>query len=130
MSIIKKDKIIKNKDLIGFVGGPWTILVYMLNKMSPKRNLKKILSDKPLVIDLIKYVNYFIELHINKQIKSGANVIQIFDSWAGLVKEKDLNEFIYEPTKKLVKSIQSTNTPCICFPRNIKNYYDYTLVKS
>ena len=41
MSIIKKDKIIKNKDLIGFVGGPWTILVYMLNKMSPKRNLKK-----------------------------------------------------------------------------------------
>ena len=128
MSIIKKDKIIKNKDLIGFVGGPWTILVYMLNKTSPKRSLKKILSDKPLIIDLIKYLNHFIELHIYKQIKSGANVIQIFDSWAGLVKEKNLQDFIYEPTKKLVKFTRSMNTPCICFPRNIKNYYDYTQI--
>ena len=34
----KKDKLLKNKDLIGFVGGPWTILVYMLNKKSPKKN--------------------------------------------------------------------------------------------
>ena len=33
---VKKDKILINKDLIGFVGGPWTILVYMLNKSSPK----------------------------------------------------------------------------------------------
>ena len=36
ISKVKKDKILKNKDLIGFVGGPWTILVYMLNKSSPK----------------------------------------------------------------------------------------------
>ena len=34
---VKKDKILKNKDLIGFVGGPWTTLVYMLNKSSPKK---------------------------------------------------------------------------------------------
>ena len=128
MSLIKKDKVIKNKDLIGFVGGPWTIIVYMLNKVSPKRSLKKKLSDKPLIIDLIKYVNNFIELHIKKQIKSGANVIQIFDSLAGLVKEKNLQDFIYEPTKKLVKFTKSMNTPCICFPRNIKNYYDYTQI--
>ena len=40
ISKVKKDKILKNKDLIGFVGGPWTILVYMLNKSSPKRNLE------------------------------------------------------------------------------------------
>tara|TARA_B100001121_G_scaffold265804_1_gene248035 strand:- start:466 stop:1479 length:1014 start_codon:yes stop_codon:yes gene_type:complete len=127
-NLLKKDKILKNKDLIGFAGAPWTVLVYMLNKTSPKRNLKKNLSDKPLIIDMINHINYFIELHVNEQIKNGASIIQIFDSWAGLVKEKDLNEFIYEPTKKLVKSIQSTNTPCICFPRNIKNYYDYTTI--
>ncbi len=128
IAMIKKDKIVKKKDLIGFVGGPWTILVYMLNKKSPKRSLKKILSDKPLIIDMIKHVNYFIELHIDKQIKSGASVIQIFDSWAGLVKDKNLQDFIYDPTKKIVKFTKSKNVPCICFPRNIKNYDDYTQV--
>ena len=128
MNMIKKDKMIKKKELVGFVGGPWTILVYMLNRISPKRNLKKIFSDKPLIIDMIEYLNCFIELHIDKQIKSGADVIQVFDSWAGLVKEKNIEDFIYNPTKRLVKFTKSMNTPCICFPRNIKNYYDYTQV--
>tara|TARA_Y100001958_G_scaffold159997_1_gene165030 strand:- start:2513 stop:3532 length:1020 start_codon:yes stop_codon:yes gene_type:complete len=128
MNMIKKDKMIKKKDLVGFVGGTWTILVYMLNRISPKRNLKKIFSDKPLIMDMIEYINCFIELHIKKQIKSGADVIQIFDSWAGLVKEKNIQDFIYNPTKRLVKFTKSMNTPCICFPRNIKNYYDYTQI--
>ena len=59
---VKKDKILKNKDLIGFVGGPWTILVYMLNKSSPKRNLKKFLSDKSLIKDMLKYINKYLIL--------------------------------------------------------------------
>ena len=46
---VKKDKILINKDLIGFVGGPWTILVYMLNKSSPKEKLEKVFSDKMLI---------------------------------------------------------------------------------
>ena len=128
MGMIKKDKTIKKKDLIGFVGGPWTILLYMLNKSSPKKNLRKVLSDRSLIIDMIRYVNHFIQLHIYKQIKSGANIIQIFDSWAGLVKEKNLQDFVYEPTKKLVKLTRSLNIPCICFPRNIKNYPEYTQI--
>ncbi len=125
IKLVKKNKIIKGKDLIGFIGGPWTTLVYMLNQNSPKRKLKKILSDKNLVIDMMKYVNNFLELHIKNQIKSGASIIQIFDSWAGLVKEKNLEDFIYSPTKRLVKFTQSLKTPCICFPRNIKNYDEY-----
>ena len=128
--LVKKDKIIKRKDLIGFIGGPWTILVYMLNKNSPKKKLRKILSDKSLVMDIMKYINKFLELHIKNQIKNGVDIIQIFDSWSGLVKEKDLEDLIYNPTKKLVRFTQSLNTPCICFPRNIKNYTEYTkLVK-
>tara|TARA_B100001121_G_scaffold141998_1_gene124369 strand:- start:479 stop:1492 length:1014 start_codon:yes stop_codon:yes gene_type:complete len=123
---VKKDQILKNKDLIGFVGGPWTILVYMLNKTSPKRNLQKVFSDKLLVKDMLKYINEYLILHIHNQVKSGANIIQIFDSWAGLVKEKNLDEYIYKPTKKLVKATKSLKTPCICFPRNIKNYLHYT----
>ncbi len=128
INLVRNDKIIDKKDLIGFIGGPWTLVVYMLNKNSPKKKLKKILSDKPLILDMIKYINTFLEQHIKYQIISGADIIQIFDSWAGLVKEKDLEDFIYKPTKKLVKFTKSIKRPCICFPRNIKNYYDYTKV--
>ena len=126
ISKVKKDKILKNKDLIGFVGGPWTILVYMLNKSSPKRNLEKLFSDKLLIKDMLKYINKYLVHHIHNQVKSGANIIQIFDSWAGLVGEKNLDEYIYKPTKKLVNATKSFKVPCICFPRNINNYKDYT----
>ena len=126
INLVNSDKLINKKDLIGFVGGSWTLLIYMLNKSSPKKKLKKILSDKPLVLDMIKVINKFLKLHIENQIKSGVDIIQIFDSWAGLVKEKDLEDYIYNPTKNLVKFTKSIKKPCICFPRNIKNYYDYT----
>ena len=122
---VKDEEILKNKDLIGFVGGPWTILVYMLNRYSPKNKLRKIFSDKLLIKDMLKYINRYISLHIQNQIKSGANIIQIFDSWAGLVEDKNLDEYIYQPTKILTKVIKSFKIPCICFPRNIKNYKDY-----
>ena len=125
---VKKDKILINKDLIGFVGGPWTILVYMLNKSSPKKKLEKVFSDKMLIKDMLEYINKYLISHIDGQIKSGVNIIQIFDSWAGLVNEKNLNEYIYKPTKKLVKFSKSLKTPCICFPRNIKNYKEYTKI--
>ena len=126
ISLVKKDEILTKKDLIGFVGGPWTILVYMLNKNSPKRTLHKALSDKPLIVDSMKYINNFLQLHIKNQIKNGANIIQIFDSWAGLVSDKNLEDYIYKPTRKLVRFTQSLKTPCICFPRNIKNYTEYS----
>ena len=128
INLVRNDSLINKKDLIGFVGGPWTLLIYMLNKNSPKKKLKKILSDKPLILDMIKYINVFLEQHIKYQIKNGVDIIQIFDSWAGLVREKDLEDFIYNPTKKLVKFTKLINKPCICFPRNIKNYYEYTKI--
>ena len=128
INLVRNDSLINKKDLIGFVGGPWTLLIYMLNKNSPKKKLKKILSDKPLVLDMIKHISVFLEQHIKYQVKSGVDIIQIFDSWAGLVKENNLEDFIYSPTKKLVKFTKSINKPCICFPRNIKNYYEYTKI--
>ena len=61
----------------------------------------------------------------SNQIKRGATIIQIFDSWAGLVNKEDLEKFIYKPTISLVKFIKSLNIPVICFPRNVENYKEY-----
>ena len=70
---------------------------------------------------MIKYI----KIHILNQIKSGATIIQIFDSWAGLLNEKDLPNYVYEPTVNLVEYTKSLNIPAICFPKGIKRYKDY-----
>jgi uroporphyrinogen decarboxylase len=123
---VSEDNLIKNKNLIGFVGAPWTLLVYMINKHSPKKELvKNFFKDKFLINRILIILEKFLKLHIDQQIKNGATVIQIFDSWAGLLEEKDLPSYVYVPTLNLVDYIKSLNIPVICFPRGIKNYKNY-----
>jgi uroporphyrinogen decarboxylase len=123
---VSEDYLIKNKNLIGFVGAPWTLLVYMINKHSPKEELiKNFFKDEFLINRILIILEKFLKLHIDQQIKNGATVIQIFDSWAGLLKEKDLPNYVYIPTLNLVDYVKSLNIPVICFPRGIKNYKNY-----
>ena len=131
LKITKTKKELQDKDLIGFVGAPWTILVYMLHKKSPKDgNFKKNLSDKIFVNELLEIIIKFLKIHIDNQIKSGATIIQIFDSWAGLLNEEDLENYVYKPTNNLVNFIKSKKIPSICFPKDIKDYKKYvSLVK-
>ena len=123
---VKNSTITKNKSTIGFVGAPWTLLVYMINQESPKLGLKKnFFENKSLIDKALLIIEKFLKIHIKHQIENGAQIIQIFDSWAGLLNEKDLQNYIYKPTLNLVEYIKSFNIPVICFPRNIKNYKNY-----
>ena len=119
---------LKEKELIGFVGAPWTLLLYMLNKESPKNNFNfnKITKDKSLINILLKKIEEMICLHVDKQIEAGASIIQIFDSWAGLLPKKELLKYCYIPISKIVEHIKSKKIPVICFPKGIrKNYVDF-----
>ncbi len=123
---VSNNNILKNKNTIGFVGAPWTILVYMINQQSPKKQLKKdFFENKNLINNVLLIIEKFLKIHIKNQIDNGANVIQIFDSWAGLLEDEHLPYYIYNPTLNLVQFIQSLNTPVICFPRNIMDYKKY-----
>ena len=123
---VKNSEITKNKSTIGFVGAPWTLLVYMINQESPKLGLKKNFFENENLIDqTLVIIEKFLKIHIKHQIENGAQIIQIFDSWAGLLNEKNLQDYIYKPTLNLVEYVKSFNVPVICFPRNIKNYKDY-----
>ena len=123
---VSTDNLMKNKNTIGFVGAPWTLLVYMINQQSPKKNLKQdFFKDKELIKNILLVLEKFLKIHIKNQIENGANVIQIFDSWAGLLEEKDLPYYIYSPTVSLVNFVKSLKIPVICFPREIKNYKKY-----
>jgi len=123
---VSSDDLMKNKNTIGFVGAPWTLLVYMINQQSPKKQLKKdFFKDDFLINKILLILDKFLKIHIKNQIKNGANVIQIFDSWAGLLEEKDLLNYVYKPTINLVNYVKSLNVPVICFPREVKNYKEY-----
>ena len=123
---VSTNQITKNKSTIGFIGAPWTLLVYMINQQSPKQKLKKdFFKDIFLINRILIILEKFLKVHIKNQIDNGAEVIQIFDSWAGLLDEKDLPNYVYIPTLNLVDYVKSLNTPVICFPRGIKNYKSY-----
>ena len=123
---VKKNILTNNKDVIGFVGAPWTLLVYMINKCSPKKKLiGDFFKDKFLINKILIILEKFLKIHIDQQIKNGATIIQIFDSWAGMLEEKHLSNYIYIPTLNLVNYVKSLNIPVICFPRGIKNYKNF-----
>ena len=129
----KVKKNLKKESLIGFTGAPWTLLLYMLNKNSPKNNFSfnEINKDKYLINRLLKKLEEMICLHIDKQIEAGANIIQIFDSWAGLLPKEELANYCYIPNLKIVEHVKSKKIPVICFPKGIgENYLDFcTTVK-
>jgi uroporphyrinogen decarboxylase len=126
INIVSNDKLTSNKSTIGFVGAPWTLLVYMVNKQSPKLELKKNFYDDNFLLNrILSILEKFLKLHIKNQIDNGAEIIQIFDSWAGLLNIKDIPNYVYIPTLNLVEYVKSLNIPVICFPRGIKDYKEY-----
>jgi len=126
LNLVKNNDLTKNKSTIGFVGAPWTLLVYMINKQSPKIKLKdNFFDDQNLINQILKVLEKFLKIHIKNQIDNGAEIIQIFDSWANLLNEKDLPNYVYNPTLNLVEYIKSLNIPVICFPRGIKKYKEF-----
>ncbi len=126
LNLVRNNNLTENKSTIGFVGAPWTLLVYILNKQSPKIKLKEnFFKDFPMIEQILKIIDKFLKIHIKNQIDNGAEIVQIFDSWAGLLEDKDYDFYIYNPTCSLVEFTKSFNVPVICFPRGIKNYKKY-----
>ena len=128
---ITRKKLNKEKSLISFIGAPWTLLVYMLGAKQNKNEIDfSIINKKKNEISLVleKLINYLC-LHIENQIRAGADVVQIFDSWAGLIPQEDLNSFCYSPNFKIVEFCKKKGIPVICFPRGIKeNYKDFNSI--
>ena len=120
-----REKLDKNKSLIGFVGAPWTLLVYILGVKEGKNNInyKKIKLkefEDNLILDKLQE---YLCCHIENQVDAGADVIQIFDSWAGLISPDDLPNYCYIPNLKIVDFCKEKKIPVICFPKGISNYY-------
>ena len=126
IKLVSSSQLIKNKSTIGFIGAPWTLLVYMLNKKSPKSGLNNnFFKDDISINKILVILEKYLKIHIKNQIDNGAQIIQIFDSWAGLLENKDLPKYVYDPTRNLVDYVKALDVPVICFPRGIKRYKDF-----
>ena len=127
---IKKTKrnLDKSKSLISFIGAPWTLAVYMLGLKEHKNkiNLNKLKEKESDVLIILEVINKYLCIHIENQINAGADTVQIFDSWAGLIPNDKLYDYCYEPNKKIVQFCQKNKIPVICFPKGInKNYVKF-----
>jgi len=124
--IEKTKEKLKNTNLIGFAGAPWTLLVYILNKESPKKNFNsdRIIKNEEKIKKLMSKIESIIYLHLKKQIEAGADTIQIFDSWAGLLPQDKIQNYCFEPTRRIVSRLKKLGKPVICFPRGINKKYE------
>ena len=113
------------KSLISFIGAPWTLLIYMLGVKKNKNeiNYEKINSQKSKIDTILSKLNEYLCLHINNQIEAGADVVQIFDSWAGLLPPNKLMNYCYKPNLKIIEFCKNSKIPAICFPKGIKENY-------
>ena len=124
IEIVRKN-LNKKKSLISFIGAPWTLLVYMLSIKVSKTEINKnmIKSDKFNFNQIIETLIDFLCIHIKNQMESGADVVQIFDSWAGLIPEKNIRDFCFQPNNKIVNFCKTRKIPNICFPKGIGEKY-------
>ena len=86
-----RKKLNKNKSLIGFCGGPWTVACYMINGKGDskfKAAIEKISREKASLVKLLDKLVDLSVTHLYQQYISGCDTLMIFESWAGLVPKK------------------------------------------
>jgi len=118
----------KSKSLISFVGAPWTLAVYMLGLKKNKNEIdfNKLKANEPELKIIIEKLNKYLCIHLENQINAGADIVQIFDSWAGLIPNDKINDYCIKPNRKIVEFCKEKKIPVICFPKGLnKNYLQF-----
>jgi len=129
-----KKKINKNTSLIGFVGAPLTLSFFMFDNSKEKKYFKTLTyfkKNKEKTTQLFKILEEATAEHAVGQIEAGAQVIQIFDTWASVAEGRELKVFSIDPIKKISSLIKKKkpNTPIIVFPRNVGTRYGEYIYK-
>ncbi len=124
-----KEKLPEDKALIGFTGAPWTLATYMIEGQGTKTYniVKKLIYTEPqLMHKLLSKVSEVVKLYLERQIEAGADVVQIFDSWAAALEKPKYFEFSWKYMQDIASHIKSKypHIPIIMFPKGIGAYLD------
>ena len=126
---ITKASLPLNKPLIGFVGGPWTIAAYIFSDNRLKDKFEPALlmafQNPDFIEKVIQIITEQSINHLIGQIEAGCDVVQIFESWAGLLPEEEFEKFVIKPTKYLISKVKARypNIKIIGFPRASGHLY-------
>jgi uroporphyrinogen decarboxylase len=125
---ILRQELPKETTLIGFAGAPWTVATYMVaGRGTPDQGPAHQLKDEnpelfQAIIDRLteETIDY-----LSKQIEAGAEVVKLFDSWAGSLKGADFDRYALEPAKKIIAELKAKHpdVPVIAFPRGAGERY-------
>jgi uroporphyrinogen decarboxylase len=114
--------------LIGFSGAPWTLAAYMAEGGGSKEFLaaRRMARREPGTFRaLIDLLTDSVISYLSAQVDAGAEALQLFDSWAGVLPEPELRRWCIEPTRRIVTALRQRHpdTPIIAFPRGIGASY-------
>ena len=114
--------------LIGFAGAPWTVATYMIAgrgtpDQAPAHALKA--EDRPAFDALMDRITQATITYLNAQIEAGAEVVKVFDSWAGSLKGEDFDRYSLAPMRTIVEGVKAVHpkAPIIAFPRGAGERY-------
>ncbi|PTE14171.1 uroporphyrinogen decarboxylase [Pseudogemmobacter blasticus] len=114
--------------LIGFAGSPWTVATYMIAGRGSKdqaaaHRLKD--TDRATFQAIIDRVTEATIDYLSAQVQAGAEVVKLFDSWAGSLKGQDFKDFAVKPTKEIISALKARHPglPIIAFPREAGEGY-------
>lgn len=121
--LIKKE--LNGTPLIGFSGAPFTLAAYLIEGGGSKdyRNLKTILYNRPeLMHDLLDKLCDQVLKYLQMQIDAGADAVQLFDSWSGILTPSDYKTFALPRIKRIFKGLAETGAPRILFLKGASAY--------
>lgn len=114
--------------LIGFAGMPWTVATYMIagrgtKDQGPAHALKA--ENRALFDAIMDRLTDATIAYLSAQIEAGAEVVKLFDSWAGSLKAQDFDDYALAPAKKIIAALKTKHpsTPIIAFPREAGDRY-------
>ncbi|WP_421701419.1 uroporphyrinogen decarboxylase [Aliiroseovarius sp.] len=118
----------KETTLIGFAGAPWTVATYMIAGRGTKDQgpAHALMQEQPEVFEgLINILTKATIEYLSKQIEAGAEVVKIFDSWAGSLKGDAFTKYALEPAREITQALKARHPgiPVIAFPREAGNGY-------
>ncbi len=121
-----RKELAKDKALIGFSGSPWTLACYMLQgggdkSQTPFSKVKEIAIKQPELLEaIIEKLIPAIVLYLSRKVESGANALQLFDSWSGVIEGELFTKYVVHPTQKIVSQLHKKHPdiPIIGFPRH------------
>ncbi|MDW4548377.1 uroporphyrinogen decarboxylase [Defluviimonas sp. D31] len=118
----------KEVTLIGFAGAPWTVATYMIAgrgtpDQGPAHALKA--ADRATFAALIDLLTEATIDYLSAQVEAGAEVIKLFDSWAGSLKGRDFDDFAVTPAARIIAALKARHPglPVIAFPREARGRY-------